>query len=265
MRKDILICPVCHAPLIQEGRCLKCSGGKHNFDLSRAGHVNLAGGGYLPVSGDPPEMVHARTAFLDTGSYLPLAEAVTARSAGVTIDCGCGDGYYSVLAARNCDVLFGFDLSKTAVEHAAKRARAAGIDNTLFSVASVYALPVGDAVCDTVLSVFAPCAEAEYFRILRPGGRLILAAAGRDHLAELKAVLYHEVHENTERRDLPSVLRPVGRETLSYRRTLNPDALRALYLMTPYCRRTAREAAERLFALPELTVTFSFDLSVYER
>ena len=178
---------------------------------------------------------------------------------------GCGDGYYSVLAARNCDVLFGFDLSKTAVEHAAKRARAAGIDNTLFSVASVYALPVGDAVCDTVLSVFAPCAEAEYFRILRPGGRLILAAAGRDHLAELKAVLYHEVHENTERRDLPSVLRPVGRETLSYRRTLNPDALHALYLMTPYCRRTAREAAERLFALPELTVTFSFDLSVYER
>lgn len=265
MKDGILLCPVCRAPLMRQGDALRCAGGRHSFDFSRAGHVNLAGGGYTPASGDPPEMVRARTAFLDTDSYLPLAEALAARASGVALDCGCGDGYYSVKIAGRCEALFGFDLSKSAVQHAARRARAANADNTLFAVSSVYSLPIGDGVCDTAFSVFAPCAEAEFLRLLRPGGRLVLAAAGRDHLTELKAVLYDTVQENTVRSDLPKNLRPVERETLSYRRILKPDALRALYLMTPYCRKTAREAAERLFSLPELAVTFSFDISVYER
>ena len=63
---NALLCPVCGARLALNGSSLACEGTvkKHNFDISRAGHVNLAGGGYDPNSGDPADMVRARIAFL---------------------------------------------------------------------------------------------------------------------------------------------------------------------------------------------------------
>ena len=64
-----LICPICHLPLAQEGRSLRC-GRNHSFDVARQGYVNL-----LPVQqkrslnpGDTREQVLSRRAFLETDS-----------------------------------------------------------------------------------------------------------------------------------------------------------------------------------------------------
>jgi len=252
----------------ENGRSVCCTGAKrHSFDISRGGHVNLAGGGYDPKSGDPAEMVRARTAFLDSGWFEPfgskLAQLVAERG-GICVDAGCGDGYYTAMAAKGCKEIYAFDLSKPAAEHGAKRTDAKN-SNCFFGIASVYSLPVKDECADTVLCVFAPCAEKEYARILKPGGRLILAAAAKDHLTELKAELYETVNENTERGDLPKDMQFKEKLKVSYKKTLDNNGIAALYGMTPYSRRTSREAAERLLALDELTVTFSFDIYLFEK
>lgn len=258
-----LICPVCGEPLVAGERAFVCAGARgriHSFDRAADGTVNLAGGGYRPVSGDPPDMVAARSAFLRAGWYAPLAKrlAEAADGLGAVADAGCGEGFYSVAAARRCGFLYGFDLSKKAVSRAAKLARAEGMENTLFSVASVYSLPLADCSVDAVFSVFAPIAEKEFFRALRPGGTLLVAAAGAEHLRELKAALYDTVRPNAPRADLPAV--PLEKETLTFSRTLPRDALLSLYRMTPYCRRSSPESEAKLAALSELSVTFSFDL-----
>jgi SAM-dependent methyltransferase len=46
-------------------------------------------------------------------------------------------------------------------------------------------LPFFDESLDLVVGVFAPDALAEYARVLRPGGALVLASAGPDHLDAL--------------------------------------------------------------------------------
>ena len=72
---------------------------------------------------------------------------------------------------------------------AAKRAKREGLD-AFFGVAGIYTLPLQDASVDAVVSLFAPICEEEFLRVLKPGGILIAAGAGREHLGALKRVLY---------------------------------------------------------------------------
>jgi len=268
MNYDSLICPVCGAALslAENGRSFRCGGAKvHNFDISRGGHVNFAGGGYDPSSGDPADMVRARIAFLEEGWFEPLATSIgekVGRLGGLCIDAGCGNGYYTEKAAENAAAVYAFDLSKYAVEYGAKKT-AREKKSCMFAVSSVYAMPVADNSADTVLSVFAPVAEEEFCRVLKDGGQLIVAAAAPDHLRELKAQLYATVTENTERGDLPKNMELKEKSRVSYTRTLPRPAIAALYSMTPYSRRTSKEAAERLLGLEGLEITFSFDIYVY--
>ncbi|MBR2454107.1 MAG: methyltransferase domain-containing protein [Clostridia bacterium] len=266
MNAQELICPVCKAPLslAENGKSLCCAGERtHNFDISRAGHVNLAGGGYSSASGDCAEMVRARIDFLERGHYSFLAEKLASYVSGVCVDAGCGNGYYSE-HLTGAERVYAFDLSKSAVEYGAKKARREGRD-ALFAVSSVYSMPMADNSADSIISVFAPCAEAEFARVLKNGGRLIVAAAAPEHLKELKSVLYETVTENTERADLPRGFSLVEKTRISKTETLGADAIRSLYLMTPYSRKTSREAAERLFSLESLEITFSFDVFVYTK
>ncbi len=270
MELNGLICPVCGAPLAENGSALCCTGTgtkKHNFDISRAGHVNFAGGAYDPNSGDPVDMVRARIAFLEKDHYAPLGERIAdiaAEFGGICVDAGCGSGYYTQMISEGTEITYGFDLSKTAVEYAAKKAKREQ-KNCFYGVTSVYSLPIAGGAASTVTSVFAPVAEAEFTRVLKNGGRLIIAAAAPDHLYEMKAMLYDTVTENSERGDLPQNMEFEYRDRLTYKRTLEKADIAALYGMTPYSRRTARESAERLLSLEKLEITFSFDIFVYAK
>lgn len=66
-------CPICHEPLIHEGRTFKCKN-SHNFDQARQGYVNLSR--KQKASGDNALMVKARTAFLEAGPYDFLRQAI---------------------------------------------------------------------------------------------------------------------------------------------------------------------------------------------
>jgi 23S rRNA (guanine745-N1)-methyltransferase len=280
---------VCGAGLhITENGCsLACTGEESPRNPNRRTHLfDGAASGYLPLSprhsggGDSKEAVRARTAFLTHGYYAPAAEALvelvkeyTPRE-GLVLDAGCGEGYYSNRIAGAGYPTLGIDLSKFAVEAAAKAARARRMasgqaSDTLYAVGSVFELPVADESFDTVTNIFAPCAPAEYARVLRSGGHLIVAGAGERHLFGLKELVYDDPYLNDPRRDLPAegdVLTLVDTRNVTFRITVEePTHIAALFSMTPYYWRTSRDGRERLESAARLETEVSFDFHIYRK
>ena len=156
------------------------------------------------------------------------------------MEIGSGTGYYldgAVQSLRERELgpacAIGFDLSKSAAAHAARRH-----PDSRFVVADVEAgIPLGDAVADVVLSVFSPRPGAELGRVVVPGGELIAAFAGPRHLERLRERLgLMGVHENkldrlTER--LAPWFEPVAAELVEYEVELAAEAARRLVLMGP--------------------------------
>ncbi len=272
-----LVCPVCGAPMSpgDGGHAILCRGARtHSFDVAASGYVNLAGpkqsGG-----GDSKELVRARSAFLSAGYYKPFADAVCSMvgkysSGGLIVDAGCGEGYYTIKIADSsgCYVC-GIDLSKFAVEAAAKASaktdgKSAG--KTLFCVAGIFNMPLQSASADLVVNIFAPCAEEEFSRVLKPGGYLITAGAGPEHLYGLKSALYDNPTKNEPRADLPKLLTPVDRYSVKYTLELKQhEDIEALFSMTPYYYRTAKAGVDRLSALVTLTTPVDIELLVYKK
>ncbi len=266
---DILRCPVCGAATSKENNSLFCLGARrHCFDFAADGYINLAAA-KAAGGGDDTTLIAARTAFLSGGHYAPFAnrvvELLQEHAAGcVVLDAGCGEGYYTCHMARAGFCTLGIDLSKRGVRTAARAARRAELE-ALFAVAGIYTLPVKDASVDAVVSLFAPIAEREFLRVLKPGGILIAAGAGRDHLLSLKRVLYDTPRENEARADLPDAMREISAEVLDFSMELESPAIESLFAMTPYYYRTAAEGKARLAALSHLTCEAQMDIRVYRK
>ncbi len=260
-----LACPICKGKLAFCGGSLACNGVKrHNFDIAKSGYVNL--NTHPSTSGDDKAMALARQAFLRKGYYLPFAEAV-AKAAGrgkLLVDCGCGEGYYTEKCADGFFAALGVDLSKYALDLAAKSARQNRLcDKLFYAVASVYTLPLENGSADCIINVFAPCVEEEYTRVLKNGGRLVVAAAGREHLHGLKSVLYESVTENEERRDYPVNMRLESRVPVKYEVEIDGEDIWQLFMMTPYFYRTSKEASEKLKGLNKLSTVLDFEIRTY--
>ena len=270
-----LVCPKCKADieLGNQERSLICSatsGKRHCFDISADGYVNFALSD--AGSGDSKDAVRARTAFLDSGAYEKISDELTALvlkhapSGSLLVDAGCGEGYYSARIAEQGVAVFGVDISKNAISHAAKRAKRGALKNAFFAVASVFDIPVADASVGAIVNVFAPCAEAEYARILQKGGVLIVAHAGAEHLMGLKRAIYDNVYENDVRADLPDGLELVEEKRLKYDISLTSNELiAALFSMTPYYWRTSQSDKEKLKALDTLDTEIDIIFSVYRK
>lgn len=277
---DVLSCPVCGADLhiSLNGQSLLCNGEKsHCFDGGSSGYLPLAprhSGG-----GDSKEAVRYRTAFLSKGYYQPAAEALCtlvkryAPQNGIVIDAGCGEGYYSnMIAACGYDVL-GIDLSKFAVDAAAKTAKRQktpdSLPKTVFAVGSVFEMPVKAGSAHCLTNIFAPCAPEAYRNALRVGGYLIVAGAGQDHLMGLKQCIYEDPYLNEGRRDLPTEadgLALVEQTSVRFEITVQGrEDLDALFSMTPYYWRTSREGHERLSHVESITTPVTFDFFVYQK
>ena len=283
---EILACPVCGSAMgiTPDGRSLAClgdgspKGKRHLFDGASGGYVHLSpshSGG-----GDSKEAVRARTSFLQAGYYAPAAKAladlvdeITPRG-GIVLDAGCGEGYYTNTVADRGYLTMGFDLSKFAVDAAAKSARAARLatgkeSSTLFAVGSVFALPLQNESVDTLINIFAPCAPVEYGRVLKQGGHLIVAGAGVHHLFGLKELIYDDPYLNDPRRDLPAEgdgLELLDTRNVTFTITVADLAHReALFSMTPYYWRTSREGHSRLACAEALVTEVSFDFHIYRK
>lgn len=263
----ILTCPFCKAPITKDGGSYYCSGERrHCFNIGKSGYVTLTGA--LGSSGDDRDMVRARTAFLDSGSYLPFADAVCALlpDEGVIVDAGCGEGYYTNFIAekhRSASV-YGFDLSKYACDKGAKRAAAGGL-STFFGVAGIFNLPIRDKSVDAVVSLFAPVSDEEFSRVLKDGGVLLIGAAGQKHLIELKQAVYAKAYENSGRRDLPESFKLLKKENLKYKFVCPNENLKNLFMMTPYAFKTSKEDIAKLDIIDSLEITADFEIYLYRK
>lgn len=277
---DALTCPVCGASITksEDKRSLVCAGGargnracrRHCFDFSASGYVNLAPPSHS-LSGDSREAVRSRTRFLDAGYYAPIRDAVCETikkycPGGLVVDAGCGEGYYTAAMAGCAEAVIGFDLSKFGIDAAAKRARREELENALFAVSGIYAMPLRDGCADAVVSLFAPCAEQDFSRILRPRGIVIAVGAGENHLLGLKNAVYSEVYKNTPREDMPKSMKLLEENRVSFSISLSDSGMiRDLFSMTPYYYRTSEEDLAKLASLTHLDTEVDITLAVYQK
>lgn len=261
-----LKCPVCGAGVqTEDGRVYRCCGIRsHCYDAARSGYLNLTSP--TDGDGDSKEAICARTAFLNAGYYAPLAETVHALlqslHAESVLDAGCGEGYYTNRMGSTRHVL-GVDLSRAGADTAAKYAKQNGT-NAAFVVGSLFRLPVFDESFDVITNLFAPCAEAEFLRVLKPAGTLLLVGAGERHLLGLKEKLYDHPYLNPGRADLPKQMQLLSRRRLNYYINVTGEQqIAALFSMTPYYWRTGKTDREKLIGLEELKTEVDFDIYLF--
>ena len=278
----MLACPLCQAVLTRLDNGVACPAG-HRFDRARQGYLNL-----LPVQhknsrdpGDNQAMVEARRRFLDGGHYAPLArrlaELAAERGPRSWLDIGCGEGYYTAQLAEQLPEADGYalDISREAVKRAAARGRSRSLRDAALPtsmsvaaltwlVASMARVPLSDASCDLLASVFSPLDWQEALRLLRPGGGLLRMGPTRAHLMELRQKLYDEVRDYDDQKHLeliPPGMHLAHSETLSFPLLLADAQARAdLLAMTPHGWRASAERRAAVIAEPfEVTVAIRYD------
>ena len=261
----MLTCPLCTAMLAKAENGMVCPSG-HRFDRARQGYLNL-----LPVQhknsrdpGDNLAMVEARRDFLNEGHYAPvaarLAELAAKQWPQRWLDIGCGEGYYTAQIAEALPRSDGYalDISREAVKRACKRAP--GVN---WLVASMARVPLADASCQFLTSVFSPLDWNEAKRLLSPGGGLMRVGPTSGHLMELREALYDEVREYVDDKHLaqvPDGLQLDHSETLTFKLKLIDAPSRAnLLAMTPH---GWRASAERRAAVIEQAKPFVVTVSM---
>ncbi len=258
----MLSCPVCRLALEDlDGRTFGCSTG-HRFDRARDGSVDLLRPGRLRRdTGDDAGMVQARRRFLDGGRYAVLVDGlreVADRLAPRTVlDVGCGEGTLTAALCRPGREVVAFDLSKPAVRLAARRLGPSAI----CCVAGVTEMPAVDGSCDLVVSVMSPTSEAEFLRVARPGGHVVVASPGPDHLDGLRRLLYADYRPHDGEVPLADRLPTITTDRLRSEQVLAPDEAELAWAMTPYRWNAPLEGVERLRAATEVPVTVDFVLS----
>lgn len=245
----------------------------HSYDVAKQGYVTLAAGPGLKHHGDNMEMVSAREAYLSRGHFAPFVEAVTGSvqdaldnselgesQPPTLLEVGAGTGYYlahtldSISQSRGV----GLDISPHAAKHLAKcHSRVGAV------VADVWErLPLRDSSIDAISVVFAPRNPAEFQRVLKPKGEVIVLTPGVGHLDELREPLgILGVEEGKVERMyeqaagyLEQAADPVD---ISFPIELDKESIAAQVRMSPSARHiSSEELAKRMLALPEsMTVT----------
>ena len=276
-----LLCPIDKKLLTKQDKQYVCENG-HSFDIARQGYVNL-----LPVQqkrsmnpGDSKDMVNARSHFLNSGVYnkvaLNLAEIlrqhISESNELKVLDAGCGEGYYlnflynyflQQIPNNNFSYL-GLDISKLAIVAAARRNK-----NISWVVGTNRSPPVEGNSIDVILCVFGFQSYNGFNQVLKGGGKVILVEPAKNHLKELREIIYNDV-KLTE----PTALDDAEQEGFKLIETidvnfetdvLNHEAVQQLLLMTPHFFRANQEGRERASEIKSLSLTIDMVIRVLEK
>ncbi|WP_354622853.1 23S rRNA (guanine(745)-N(1))-methyltransferase [Psychromonas sp. MME2] len=267
------ICPLCQTPLQQKHHGQVCIN-NHHFDMAKEGYINL-----LPINakksknpGDNKEMMSARRAFLNTDSYLPLAEKVAllaqhylqGREQAQLLDLGCGEGYYTNILQKtmpSTHVINALDISKIAIRYAAKRYK--GIN---FCVASAYDVPLPDNSIDALFRIYAPSLESELLRIIKPLGYLITVTPAPRHLFQLREKIYEQVNSHPQENKSPLGFNKIEQINIHYLLSIEqPDTLQNLINMTPFAWKFNDKSMAALLAEKQWQIECDFNIEIYQK
>lgn len=255
----MLVCPICYMPLERKEHTWECSH-HHSFDIAKQGYVNLSLK-QKKHQGDNKEMVKARTAFLEQGHYAflkdQLVKIIRSYHLETIVDTGCGQGYYTS-AFSSVSQVWGIDLSKDAIQYAAKKDKLGH-----YLVASIFSMPFESNCCDGVLSIFVPYASAEIQRILKPQGIWITVGPGPHHCWELKKMLYEHVNENPMPESERQGFLHEEQKIITSKQWV--DDVWHLLEMTPYRYKSPKEGLERVKACAGKEITFEFVIDIWRR
>lgn len=230
----------------------------HSFDIARSGYINLL----QPQDrrskqpGDTKEAAAARRRLHDLGVTRPLeraiAELVKPQRGDAVLDAGCGDGFYLGTMAREtgCEG-HGIDIAIPAVNAAAKR-----FPECEWIVANADRfVPYADASFDVVLSITGRMNASEFRRVLREGGKLLVAIPSPEDLIELRGTGKDRVARTVETFAREFTLVEQGRATAQ----ADLDAAAVQDVLVSVYRPMRAKPVEAM------RLTFSLDLLLFQR
>ena len=292
---NLLRCPNCGSELNRAEKSLVCPN-RHTFDIAKSGYVNLLppGKGKNAHTGDDKGMVDARMNFLKQGFYNQIsdttaaliAEHCSAAECLTVCDMGSGEGWHSCRIAEKAAemtdqniLLAGVDASKYGAERASKLSRSLNLMpkdgigaphsekvEAYFFPANLFHTPFADGTFSAAVSMFAPIAWEETARILGNDGILVVVSSGREHLLELRSLIYSDVHLSDEEIPQSDLFDFVGRQKLRYTVTLpDKETIGNLFMMTPFFYKTTESGKTRLLSRDTLDVTVEVNYTIYKK
>ncbi|MFH0845000.1 MAG: class I SAM-dependent methyltransferase [Pseudomonadota bacterium] len=124
----------------------------------------------------------AAPAFADANVLKGIIDALGSFQVGRVLDVACGPGFVAEAIAPIASEIVGIDVTPEMVALAEARLRKAGFTKAAFRTACAEKLPFGPAEFDTVVTRLSfhhfpdlPAVLAEIRRVLRSGGRLLVA------------------------------------------------------------------------------------------
>jgi len=262
----MLICPNCGKELVKTNNSYRCES-NHSFDISKSGYVNLLIK-HSNNPGDNNESLIARKEFLNKGYYGKMAEQLATsikkylKPNEAFLDAGCGTGYYlNKVSAINDLQFYATDIAKKGVEMTSKANK-----NAVCFVGNVFHLPFSDESLDGLMSVFTPYSGEEFARVIKKGGYVFAVNPGKEHLYDLKKIVYDTPYLNEEKGyDLPGFAL-VEQMNITYKVTLDCNAdIFHLWRMMPYYHTTSKENNDKLLSLNQAETTIDFLLSIYKK
>ncbi len=139
--------------------------------------VYAPGGKYGFLANGPVGRMIARIMpMLEADVYDTVAELLDLRPDDELLDVGCGPGAFLATKALPARAVVGLDPSATMLRVAEQKLADRLQAGTARLVAGSAAdLPFGDSQFSAITAIFAPFDPDEVFRVLRPGGRFVLA------------------------------------------------------------------------------------------
>jgi 23S rRNA (guanine745-N1)-methyltransferase len=264
-----LLCPVrdCAAPLVREDGRLRCPR-QHTFDVARSGYVNLL----QPQDrrstrpGDSAATLEARRRVLARGLEAPfiaaMLEMLALGPADAVLEVGCGEGdHLAAIAERFGCEGHGVDISVTAIERAARRH-----PRLHWVVANAdRRLPYATASFRLVASITARRNAAEFRRVVRDDGAVLVVLPAPDDLLELREAILGEGRARDRVPGVVDALAPlfVLERHERIRHVARLDRATIADEMTASYRALRRSQSARRQDFDGVDVTFSRDLLLF--
>jgi len=276
-----LACPIDGKPIVQTDKQFVCENG-HTYDIARQGYVNL-----LPVHfkrsrqpGDSKAMINARTQFLETDIYQPIADKLNEIVAGQIIndkdvcilDAGCGEGFYfeslmkflSDHSNSNNISLIGLDISKDAIVHASKRTK-----QISWIVGTNRQPPILDQSVDIIICMFGFISWKGFNKTLKPDGIIILLDPGDEHLKQLREIIYPVVDKqdtgDSKRIEIEGYTLLHSEKILFNEKISSNEQVNHLLIMTPHFYRASKTGRDAACQLSELDITVDVNINILQK